>query len=341
MVVTGLHLSDELGNTIEEIRSDGFSIDGIIDACPEDDSGTALAHAFSKEVAELTSIASSLQPDIILVLTDLGYALAGAIVGLYLNIPVAHLHGGDVSGAIDDSIRHAITKLSHLHFPATETSANRIRKLGEEEWRIMVSGAPGLDQIREAKWDADAVLARLNVPEPYAVLVQHPVTTEADAATEQIRKTLQALSDTALTVVSIYPNLDTGGQQIISELHRHPELILHRNLPREDYLALLSRATFMIGNSSSGIIEAASFQLPVVNIGSRERGREKANNVIDVDHDVEAIRRAIAHATSSQFRASLKHLKNPYGDGKAGERIANRLSEVTIDRKLLQKRLTY
>jgi len=280
-------------------------------------------------------------------LGDRAEMLGGAIIGAYMSIPVAHVHGGEVSSTVDEFTRHAITKLSHIHLPATKKSAGRIIKMGEEPWRVHAVGAPGLDQILcERLPSKDEVFKRLglNGRKPPLLVVQHPVSIESDRAGDQMRMTLEAVLEKKQETVVIYPNADAGGREMISvieEYRKYPFIHVFKNLAHDDYLCLLKHSSVLLGNSSSGIIEAPTFGLPAVNIGARQEGRERACNVIDAENDMESIKTAIDKATSSSFRKKSASCINPYGDGKTGPRIAGILAGIKIDNRLLQKKLAY
>jgi UDP-hydrolysing UDP-N-acetyl-D-glucosamine 2-epimerase len=270
--------------------------------------------------------------------------LAGAIVGVYMGIPVAHIHGGEVTTTVDDYARHAITKLAHIHFPATEESAGRILRMGEDPSRIFVVGAPGLDQILHEPLLTQDELAQkyqLDFSKPVLLVVQHPVTLEVDNAPEQIRETLEAVVSLQYQTIVIYPNADAGGRkmiEIIKEYEHLPYLKIFSSIPHKDYLSLLQQASVLIGNSSSALIEAPSFGLPVVNIGTRQMGRERADNVIDTLYNREKIRECIYKAIhDDNFRKKAKLCRNPYGDGKASKRISEILSKIDINEDLLIK----
>jgi UDP-N-acetylglucosamine 2-epimerase (non-hydrolysing)/GDP/UDP-N,N'-diacetylbacillosamine 2-epimerase (hydrolysing) len=349
VVATGMHLSHRHGMTVEEIREDGFTVNREVLMEINGDSGTAMAKSLGVGTMGLADAFESLDPDCILLLGDRDEALAGALAGAHMNIPVAHIHGGDaMQGAvIDDSIRHAITKFAHLHFPASERSADRIRKLGEEEWRITVAGAPGLDDVLAGTYTSPAVVRDrygIDRNETLALVVQHPVTTQNEQAREQMAATLDAVETTTDQAVIIYPNSDAGGEQMITELESRSfgdDVWTFRNLPRHEYLGVMTAADVMVGNSSSGIIEAPSFDLPVVDIGPRQQGRERANNTVSVAHDEREIRRAIQNCLNDSFREQVVASPNPYDYGGAGERIAQRLADVTLGEDLLRKRFTH
>lgn len=349
VIVTGMHLAQQFGYTLREIEEDGFRIDAKVDMLLSGDTGTAMAKSIGNGIISIAQALDIIKPDIILILGDRTEPFAAAIAGAYMNIPIAHIHGGDSAKAgLDEYARHAITKLAHIHFPATEKSAERIIKMGEDPSNVFVVGAPGLDTIlNENRIEPTGLSEKynLNLSEPILLVVQHPVTTEVDDAPDQIRETLEAIAELKHQTVLIYPNADAGGRrmiEIIKEYEKYPYIKTFKSIPHKEYLSLMKIASVMIGNSSSGIIEASSFGLPVVNIGSRQEGRQRAENVIDVGYDKEEIISAIKKALFDEdFKRKVKNCKNPYGDGKAGVRVADILSKIKIDKNLLQKRLTY
>lgn len=343
IVVTGMHLMPEFGNTIEEIIKDGFQCH-VADAIFDNDTKESMAAFIGRFIQKLSPLVSTLHPDIILVLGDRGEMLAGAIVGVYMSIPVAHIHGGEITSTVDDFARHAITKLAHIHFPATEKSKDRILGMGEESTRIFVVGAPGLDQILDESLvnrDELAEKYRLDFSQPVILVVQHPVTLEVDHAREQIIETLEAVVSLKYQTVVIYPNADAGGRAIIEMIQQYssyPFIKTYSSIQHREYISLLKEASVLVGNSSSGIIEAPSFNLPVVNIGTRQEGRERAENVIDAGYQRDLIKKAIQKALfNTDFQEKVKMCKNPYGDGKTSEKITSILSDIRIDTKILKK----
>ncbi|MGD9079178.1 MAG: UDP-N-acetylglucosamine 2-epimerase [Desulfobacterales bacterium] len=346
VIVTGMHLMEEYGRSADLIERDGFTIAYNTQVVQKGDTGYDMSVALGENIIEIAVALQKIQPDIFLTLTDLGHTLAGAIAAAHMNIPVAHVHGGDVSGSIDESIRHATTKFAHIHFPASPTSAERIRKMGEESWRIFMVGAPGVDEIRKSELVDKKVLFErygLAPDEEFLLTVQHPVTTEQNVRA-QIRETISALKAIGMKCIIIYPNADAGGRAIITEYETHKtnnKFRMYKTVPRIDYLSLLKYTRCLIGNSSSGIIEAPYFKTPVVNIGNRQRNRERASNVINVSHKRDNIVSAVEKALSAEFKASLIDIQSPYGEGYAGERIASVLAEIKINEKLLNKILDY
>jgi len=348
LIVCGMHLCPEYGMTINEIEQDGFEIADKFETILASDTGVAMANSIGLSIISMAQCFDRIKPDLLLILGDRGEMLAAATTAIYMNIPVAHIHGGEVTGTVDESVRHAITKLSHIHFPANEDSKQRILKLGEKEKNIFVVGAPGLDYIKKTKYiSRKEMLNKFNLEDDKIfLLTEHPVTTERDMVEWQIRETLDAVVELGYQTIVSYPNSDNGGREIIRiiEEYRAKYLFLKvfRNLSQVEYLSFLDIAEVMIGNSSSGIIEAPSFKLPVVNIGSRQDGRLRACNVIDIPYGRDSVIRGIKEAIYDEsFKKQLKNCTNPYGDGNASGRISQILSEVNLDRELIQKRITY
>jgi len=349
IIATGMHLSEVHGYTLKDIERSGFRVDEVVDMSPCDDSEASMAKALGKGIIGVTEAFERINPDIVLVLGDRSEAFAGAIAGAYTNRVVVHVHGGEVTkGCIDESIRHAVTKLAHVHFPATRDGAERIIKLGERRANVHVVGAPALDVILNVAKSTPEEVAKelgLDLTKPIILAVQHPVTTQADEAADQMRVTLAALVALHEQTVLLYPNNDAGGIRMIKVIERSnfpPYIRTYPSLPQKQYLGLMATAAVMVGNSSSGIIEAPSFGLPFVNIGMRQEGRLRGDNVIDVPHDrdaiVEAVRKALHDKT---FREKVSKRRNPWGDGKAAKRIVKLLSELEITEELLQKQITY
>ncbi|WP_152042648.1 UDP-N-acetylglucosamine 2-epimerase [Salinigranum salinum] len=350
-VVTGMHLSPRHGMTVDEIEADGFAVDDRVHMQVDGDTGLTMAKSLGLGLSGLAESFGRLDPDVVLVLGDRDEAFAAGVAAAHMNVPVAHVHGGDsMDGAIiDDSIRHALTKFAHLHFPVSERSAERVERLGEEPWRITTVGAPGLDAVLTGEYTPPEEVREeygLDPDRPLALVVQHPVTTQPEAAGDQMRATLDvvdAVDD--LQVVLVYPNADAGGQRAIDVIESHPvrdHALTVRSLPRRDFLGVMAAADVMVGNSSSGIIEAPSFGLPVVDVGPRQSGRERAENVVSVPHDERRIREAIDRClTDDAVSARAASCDNPYDYGGAGARIVARLADVDLDDRLHRKRLTY
>lgn len=347
-LVTGMHLVPELGNSIELIRSDGFPIHATVPMHASDQSRSAWPSALGQAIAGYAKAYESLNPDIVLHSGDRIETFGCCIAAAYMGLPVAHIQAGDKSGHIDDAARYAIGKLAHVHLASCEDSANRLRRMGEQEFRIFNVGAPQLDNIVGKDFRAESLTVAgrvLDLRQRYILLVQHSVLAEAGEAAEQMQATIEACLESGLPVYWIYPNSDLGYGEILRVLERHRQsgkINVLENIEREAYLMLLANCAVLVGNSSSGILEAPSFKVPVVNIGNRQRGRPQAANIINCGYTKNEIANAIQHAlTDVQFRTACTSAVNPYGDGRSGERICRVLQDVVIDRKLLDKECTY
>lgn len=346
LIAGGMHLSPEFGLTIQQIERDGFEVRERVEMLLSSDSPEGVAKSVGLGVIGFAQAYARLQPDILLVLGDRFEMFAAAAAALPFRIPIAHLHGGEsTEGAIDEALRHSISKMSHVHFVSTETYRQRLIQMGEEPWRVMMTGAPGLDNFSSFRCLSAAELERehgLDLSSPFLLVTYHSVTLEYEQTPYHLAELLAALDDVGMSVVFTFPNADTSGRQVIDAIQRfcetHPQARTVVNLGSEAYVSMMRQAAAMVGNSSSGVIEAASFELPVVNIGSRQRGRLHGANVIDVGNDRSDVCAAIRRAVSPAFRASLAGMTNPYGDGRASERIVSRLREVSIDDELLMKR---
>ena len=343
VIATAAHLADEYGRTVNDIRADGITpveITSLVEPTP-----LGVSRSIARVVEGLAAHLTGDPPDLVLLLGDRFETLAAALAASALRIPIAHIHGGEITtGAQDDAWRHAITKLAHLHFAATALSGERIAQLGEERWRIHVVGALGLEQLR--RWRVDPAVERrlrdLGLRKPVAVVTYHPTTLGGDPTRETTELTA-ALEKWTGTIVVTAPNADIGSAAVRAELERFVAVEPQRrrfvaSLGNEAYLGLLKVSDVMIGNSSSGIIEAPSVPLAVVNVGARQEGRERAANVIDVPAERVAIADGIRRAMDPVFTASLKGIANPYGDGRASERIAQALREIEPGERLLRKR---
>jgi len=337
IVATGMHLMEEFGYSVDEIEKDNFNLH-IVNQTFLKDNKESMSSFIGNLIVDLTKLMSEINPDIVLLLGDRGEMLAGGVVASYLQIPIAHVHGGDVSSTVDDSARHAITKLANIHFPATKKSALRIKQMGENTENIFVVGAPGLDDIihNVKNIELSKLKEKYSINKPFVLILQHPVSLEEHDSAIQIKETLDAVSLTDYHVIVIYPNADAGGRAMIDVINQY-DFDTYKNIPRNDFIGLLSIADILIGNSSSGIIESSSLKLPVINIGTRQQGREKAENVVDVGYNRDEIYNAINFIKTDNYQDVLKNCINPYGDGKASERIYNILKSISINNDLLNK----
>jgi UDP-hydrolysing UDP-N-acetyl-D-glucosamine 2-epimerase len=346
LFVGGTHLSDAFGRTVELIEGEGWPIAERIEMLEPSDAPEAIAASIGRGVAGFGRAYARHRPDLVVVLGDRFEMLSAAAAALPFVLPVAHLHGGEVTeGAIDNQIRHAITKCAHLHFVSAEPHARRVAAMGEEPWRIHNVGAPGLDRIRTVRLlSRDELAQRLDLArdDRWLIVTYHPATLEYQDTGRHTDELLAALEKVDATCVVTYPNADTAGRTIIARLEefagRHDRVRLVRNLGDDVYLSLLRHADAMVGNSSSGLIEAPSFELPVVNVGARQAGRLRAANVVDVGPERDEILAGVDAALTPAFRAGLSGMKNPYGDGHAAERIVRVLRTVELGATLTRKR---
>ena len=340
----GAHLSPEFGSTIDEIERDGFPIRARIECLLSSDTDTGMAKTIGIAILGLADAFTAWRPDLLLLIADRYEMLAPASVALALRIPVAHIEGGEISqGAIDDHVRNALTKLAHIHFTSTETARQRVIAMGEEPWRVHHAGAPSLDHLRRSTLlDRAALEARLalTLTQPTLLAAWHPVTILKDTNAEA-DAFFSALADTPGQLIFVYPNSDAGGYALIERTRAlaatRPHTHIFVNLDAVTYWSLLGNAAALVGNSSSGIMEAASFALPTVNVGIRQQGRARARNIIDSPAETSAILAAIQRALRSEFRETLRGMTNPYGDGTAAATIANVLTTVPLDGLLIKQ----
>jgi GDP/UDP-N,N'-diacetylbacillosamine 2-epimerase (hydrolysing) len=347
-LVTGMHLMPELGNSIELIRQDGFPISATVPMAPQDTNRSAWSRSLGEAIAGFARAYETIAPDIVLIFGDRAESFGCCVAAAYMGLPVAHVQAGDKSGHIDDAARMAIAKLAHVHLASCEDSANRLRRLGEQDFRIFNVGAPQLDDIVDRDFAAASVIidgSAHDLSLPYLLVLQHPVMADRDHSGAQMRQSLQACAATNLPVYCIYPNSDLGYRAMLDAIGEHQageRITFLSNVERAQFLTLLANAAVLVGNSSSGILEAPSFHVPVVNIGERQRGRPQASNILNCPHDQTAIAAAIQHALHEPaFRAECARAINPYGDGRSGPRICEILETLTIDTRLLDKETTY
>jgi UDP-N-acetylglucosamine 2-epimerase (non-hydrolysing)/GDP/UDP-N,N'-diacetylbacillosamine 2-epimerase (hydrolysing) len=343
----GAHLSPEFGSTLTEIERDGFpgmEIKARIECLLSSDTDTGMAKTIGVAILGLADALTAWRPHLLLLIADRYEMLAPASVALALRIPIAHIEGGEITqGAIDDQVRNALTKLAHIHFTSTPTARRRVIAMGEEPWRVHHAGAPSLDHLRRsALLDRAALEARLGLRllSPTILAAYHPVTILRDTTVEA-GALFSALAQAPGQLLFVYPNADAGSYALIERTRALAAARSHThifvNLDPLTWWSLLSNVAALIGNSSGGIMEAASFALPTVNVGIRQQGRERARNVIDVPAETTAILAAIQHALDPDFRESLRGMANPYGDGTAAQTIARVLTTVPLDGLLIKQ----
>src|SRR5271166_2122387 len=345
LIVMGPHLSSAFGLTVEDIEKDGFTIAGRVECLLSSDTDTGMAKTIGVATLGLADCLGQMRPDLLLLIADRYELLAPASVALALRIPIAHIEGGEISeGAIDNTVRHALTKMSHIHFTSTFAARDRVIALGEEEWRVHRAGAPSIDHLRRnTLFTREQLEGQLHIDlaKPSAVVAYHPVTIVRDT-TQEADALFAALLEVPGQILFCYPNADAGSRELIQRteqfLEQRRDARAFVNLGALAYWSLLRQADVMIGNSSSGIMETPSFALPTVNVGMRQQGRERARNILDAAPEKADILAKVATARSPQFRQSLQGMQNPYGDGHAAEKIVNVLTSVPLGEELLVKK---
>jgi UDP-hydrolysing UDP-N-acetyl-D-glucosamine 2-epimerase len=345
LIAMGPHLSPAFGSTVQEIEHNGFPIAGRVECLLSSDTDIGMAKTIGVAVLGLADLLGNLRPDLLLLIADRYEMLAPASVALALRIPIAHIEGGEISeGAIDDAVRNALTKMSHIHFTSTYNARARVIEMGEEPWRVHRAGAPSLDHLRRSPLlTRDELQQKLgrDLSQPTILVVYHPVTLLRDT-TAEADALFEALSRVQGQILFSYPNADAGSHSLVERSRAfaaaHGNAHLFVNLGGITYLSLLRQVGVLVGNSSSGIMESASLALPTVDIGMRQNGRERAGNVLSAMPDAAAILEKIGEARSPAFRASLAGLENPYGDSHASERIVEVLTTVPLTEELLIKR---
>lgn len=351
LLVTGAHLSPAHGYTIKEIERDGYKIADQVESLLQGDVLSSRVKGLAIQLQGMIQAVIKANPDILLVLGDREEAMTTALIGAYMNIPVAHVAGGDkVIGNVDDQVRHAVTKLAHLHLVTNDESHQRVLALGEEPFRVFNVGNPGLDRLKTVPELTMGQLSQrldfeISENEPFILLIQHVISTEADYAYEQMKETLEAVRQMGIKTILSFPNSDAGSQQIIKAIHEYehlPFLFTAHNIPRLEFVNIMRKASCMLGNSSAGILEAPLLKLPVINVGNRQKGRLHAENVQFVEHQAEAICNAIRKAIyDDEYREQVRRCSNPYGDGNSSKNIADILASISIDEKLLIKEITF
>lgn len=348
LVVGASALLFRYGDAIDQIRSDGFEPSATIYSIVEGETPTTMAKSTGLGIIELATYLENAKPDIALTVADRFETIATAVAASYMNIPVAHTQGGEVTGSIDEGVRHAVTKLSHIHLAATELAADNIVRMGENPERVFLTGCPAIDVLAEADLSLDDELldryggvgGTIDLERPYLLVSQHPVTTEYGRAFEQIGATLRAVHDLDMQAIWLWPNIDAGSDDIAKGLRLYRErtpaskIRFFRHFAVSDYARLMNNAACVIGNSSSSLREGSFLGVPAVNVGSRQSGRERGENVLDVPNDAEAIESAVrAQLSNGRYDPSDR-----FGDGRAGRRVAHVLATVDVS---VQKQLTY
>ena len=348
LIIADMHLSKQFGNTIDEVEcwaNNMFKLETL----PPSDSKLERALSIGITIQESSRLLSKIKPDIVFALGDRGEVLGFVISALELNIPIVHLFGGDVcQGGVDEPVRHAITKLANIHLTSNQESADRVLKMGEESWRVHNVGSPVLDLIKQKRFTVPGIISEkfnLDLQKPIFLLLQHSVTWQVEDAATQMIETMKAIDHLGCQTIAVYPCSDPGYESIIrilSKYQERPYFQLYKNIEFPDFWGLMNVASAFIGNSSAGVMETASFKLPFVNIGIRQEGRLRAENVIDVDHNKDEIIEAIQKALfDNDFRKKVLLCTSPYGDGHASERIVAILRDLEISDDLIRKKMTF
>lgn len=349
LIVTGSHLSEEFGYTVKEIIEDGFEIEDKIPILMRSSSKDGIAKEMGLLMIQLSQAFERLKPDVLLILGDRYEIFAAASVAMVMNIPIAHMSGGEITeGAIDEQIRHSITKMAHIHFAGVGVYAKNIMNMGEEPWRVFNVGEPGIENIKNKKLlNQKELLEKLNVnvDENTLLVTYHPVTLEREALSCQMDNLIKALSMANKNMIITYPNADNGGDYIIERLKefgkQNSNVHLFKSLGSLNYLSVMKLCGAVVGNSSSALIEAPYLKKTVVNIGNRQKGRLMAENIISCSNDYEDVLEAINKAFSPEFKEKVKHVKSLYGEGNTSKEVADVLENIEINDALLKKKLIW
>lgn len=349
LIVTGTHLSDKYGKTISEIIEDGFKIDYSIPILMDGNDGVNIAKEMGLLMSNLSEVLSNLNPNILLILGDRYEIFAAAATAMAMNIPIAHISGGEVTeGAMDEQIRHAITKMAHIHFPGADCYVENIKNMGEENFRVFNVGDPGIENIKLTKLLSKKEIFEdlgVEVDEDTLLVTYHPVTLEIDDLERQIDNLISALDNLNKRMVITYPNADNGGKLIIDKLEqfkqRNSNVYLYKNLGSLRFLSVMNLCGAIVGNSSSALVEAPFLKKPVVNIGNRQKGRLMAENILSCDYEANNIESAINKAISQDFKKFVKTIDSLYGEGNTSTEIVEVLKTIELGDKLLKKKLIW
>lgn len=345
LIVTGMHLMKQYGSTIDEIKKDGYHIEATVDMKLSETTNTGMAKSLGYALIGITDALTRSKPDLVLLVGDRGEMLAAAIAAAHLNIPIAHISGGDTTtgATVDELIRHAITKFADIHFPANENSAENIIKLGENPRYVFPVGNPGIPvkyHVDEKRKQQIIKNFHLDIKKPILLVLQHPVTTQVDQAASQMRETMEAIKDLGMQTIVLYPNSDAGSKDMIHVIHEYEHIKfiqIYKNIHHDDFQDLMMLCDVIIGNSSCGLLEAPSFNLPAVNIGERQKGRGHTFNIINSDHNKDMIVKAVQHALTKEIKEKVKTLISPYAKKNAEENIIKILKEINYHESLKAK----
>ena len=346
LIVTGSHLLTEHGKTIDEIKKDDFKITNIFPMFKKTkkDNGAEMTRSFGRAVSNLSDIIEKIKPDIVLTGFDIAANFAAAIIGAHMNIVVAHIEGGEVTGTIDESIRHATSKFAHIHFTSNFNATNRLKKMGENPKYIFTVGNTSLDGIKNMKSINKKILSKkyeIDLSKPFLIILQHTVTSEINYIKKNFLQTLNAVKELKIPTIFIFGNSDAGSKQI-SELIKNSEIKQYLSVPYDDYINLLKNSSALVGNSSSGIIEAPFLHIPTINIGTRQKGRLQSNSIIDVNYSKDDIKKAIIKSIKDKkFLIKVKNSKSFYGKGDSAKKIVHVLEQIDLNKIPIQKTMMY
>ncbi len=346
LIVTGSHLLKEHGKTINEIKNDGFKITSVFHMFKKTkkDNGAEMTRAFGRSIIKLSDIIEKIKPDIVLTGFDIGANFAATIIGAHMNIVVSHIEGGEVTGTIDESIRHATSKFAHIHFTSNLDATNRLKKMGENPKYIFTVGNTSLDGIKNIKTIKKETLSKkykIDLTKPFLIILQHTVTSEINSIEKNFLKTINAVKELKIPSIFIFGNADAGSKQI-SELLKNSQIKQYASVPYEDYINLLKHASALVGNSSSGIIEAPFLHIPTINIGTRQTGRLRSVSIIDVNYVKNDIKKAIIKSIEDKnFLKKVKISKNLYGKGDSAKKIIHILEQINLNKVPIQKTMMY
>lgn len=346
LIVTNMHLLDAFGMSVKEIHKDKIKIFSTVNNTFDGYNRVSMVKSLAVFQLQLPDILEQMEADILLVAGDRGEQLVGALTGAHMYLPVAHIQAGEVSGNIDGITRHAITKYAHIHFASNQDAAERVLKMGEEKHRVYNVGAPQLDELISGHFiSRDETYKKFNLKKnsPIILFVFHPITEEVGSLEKYMDQILQPIISLGYQTIIILNNSDAGGNIVRRKIleNKKPFMKIYSNVSRQEYLGLLNTVDFIIGNSSSGILEAPTFHLPAINIGNRQNGRMQAMNVVNTSYDSKEIKQAIKKVLSLAFKKKMKNCVNLYGDGQSSKRIVDVLEQIKIDSSLLIKRITY
>lgn len=349
LIVTGTHLSEEFGYTIKEIFEDGFEIEEKLPILMRNSDTDRISKEMGLLMIQLAQTFARIEPDLLLILGDRYEIFSAAAVAMAMNIPIAHISGGEITeGAIDEQIRHAITKMAHIHFPGADGYAKNIINMGEEPWRVSNVGDPGIENIKLTNFLTKEELRKelsVEIDEHTLLVTYHPVTLEVELLAYQIENFIEALNKTNKNMIITFPNADNGGDYIIKRLEEfkknNTKVHLFKNLGILKYLSIMNLCGAVVGNSSSALVEAPYLKVPVVNVGNRQKGRMMADNIICCDNDQVNIIKAIEKAFSVEFKEKVRKTKSLYGEGNTSKEIVKVLEKIEINDKLMKKKLVW